>query len=118
MSLILKDKMNWHTFEASFRPESFMRRKEGESASEWLERVSIKDSGWLEKYEFRKKNKYWCDSSSKIALQILSFLRRNNMEKSELEDWIGFELNLRGDYDWSLSELKKIELFINEKIKI
>ena len=33
MSLILQDKMNWHTFEASFRPEGYNRRREGERDS-------------------------------------------------------------------------------------
>ena len=34
MSLILKDGLNWHTFEASFRPETYNRRREGDSVSE------------------------------------------------------------------------------------
>ena len=34
MSLELRDGLNWHTFEASFRPETYNRRREGDSVSE------------------------------------------------------------------------------------
>jgi hypothetical protein len=110
--LILQDKMNWHTFEASFRPEAWKRRREGESVTEWLERVSIKDSGWLEK----ARNRFYSEDSVKISLAVLSFLRENKMEQETLEDLIGFELNLKGDYDWKLSEVKKLELYLNKKL--
>lgn len=29
MSLILKDNLNWHSFEASFRPEGYKIRRKG-----------------------------------------------------------------------------------------
>ena len=116
MSLILQDKMNWHTFEASFRPEGYNRRREGESASEWIERVSIKDSGWLEEAKWRQRARLWSKDSSKIALSVLSFLRENNMEKETLEDLVGFDLDLSGTYDWRISEKAKIDRIIIERL--
>jgi hypothetical protein len=38
------------------------------------------------------------------------------MEKETLEDLIGFELDLSGSYDWRLSEIKKLELYLNKKL--
>ena len=116
MSLELQDKMNWHTFEASFRTEAWKRRREGESVSEWLERVSIKDSGWLEKAKERQRNRFYSEESTKISLSVLSFLRENKMKKETLEDLVGFELILNKQHDWKLSEIKKLELYLNEKL--
>lgn len=104
MSLILQDKMNWHTFEASFRPEGYYRRIEGESVSEWLERVSIKDSGWLDKAKFRKANQYWIKESIQFTYSILLFMREKGLTKEQLEDLVGFELDLSGQKDWLMSE--------------
>jgi hypothetical protein len=112
----LKDGINFHTFEASFRPEVWKRRRQGESVTEWLERVSIKDSGWLEKAKWRKSNSYWIESSSEIAVSVLSFLRENKIQKQTLEDLVGFELVLNEQYDWKLSEIKKLELYLNKKL--
>jgi hypothetical protein len=114
--LELKDGMNWHTFEASFKTEEWKRRGEGESVLEWLKRVSIKHSGWLDKAKWRTSNKYWIGNSCEISLTILSFLGQNKMEKETLEDLIGFELDLSGSYDWRLSEIKKLELYLNKKL--
>ena len=116
MSLIFKDGLNWHTFEASFRPEGYNRRREGESVSEWIERVSIKDSGWLEKAKERQRARLWSKDSSKITLSVLSFLRENSMEKETLEDLVGFEIYLSGSYDFRLSEIRKLELYLNKKL--
>ena len=103
MSLVLQDRMNWHTFEASFRLEGYNRRREGESVSQWLERVSIKDSGWLEKAKERQRARLWSKESTEISLSVLSFLRENEMKKETLEDLVGFELILNKQHDWKLS---------------
>lgn len=116
MSLILKDNLNWHSFEASFRPEGYKIRREGESVSEWIGRVSIKSSGWLEEAKYRDANDYWIESSSKIALSVLIFLHENSMEKETLEDLLGFEIDLTGSYDFRLSEIRKLELYLNKKL--
>ena len=112
----LKDGIDFHTFEASFKPEVWKRRRERESVTEWIERVSIKDSGWLEKAKFRENNSYWIESSFKISVAVLSFLRENKMEQETLEDLVGFELILNKQHDWKLSEIKKLELYLNEKL--
>lgn len=112
----IKDNLNWHTFEASFRPEGYNRRKEGESVLEWMERVSIKDSGWLKESKERQCDRFYSNESIKISLSVLSFLRVNKMEKKTLEDLVGFELELNGSYDWRLSEIKKLELYLNKKL--
>ena len=116
MSLILKDGLNWHTFEASFRPEVYNRRKEGESVSEWIKRVSIKDSGWLEKAKWRKENAFWLQEAMLYTLGVLQFLREVNMTKEELEDLVGFDLDLSGTYDWRISEKAKIDRIIIERL--
>ena len=115
MSLILQDKMNWHTFEASFRPESYNRRREGESVSEWLERVSIKDSGWLEKAKFRQNNKLWIQESIQFTYSILLFMREKELTQEQLEDLVGFELDLSGQKDWLMSEQCAIKKVMIEK---
>jgi hypothetical protein len=104
MSLILQDKMNWHTFEASFRPEGYNRRIEGESGLEWLERVSIKDSDTLDKLKFRKRNKMWLDESFHFTFSVLLFLREKSLNKEQLEDLVGFDIDLSGQKDWLMSE--------------
>ena len=81
MSLILKDGLNWHTFEASFRPETYNRRREGDSVSEQIERIAIKDSGWLEKAKWRQRNKIWLQEAMLYTLGVLQFLREVNMTK-------------------------------------
>jgi hypothetical protein len=107
--LELKDNLNWYDFQASFLPEEWYRRREGESVSKWLERVSIKESRWKNEAKERERNEFYSKTSHKITLAIISFLRQNNIKKEELEDLVGFELILNGQYDWRLSELKKIE---------
>jgi hypothetical protein len=111
----LKDKMNWHTFEASFRTEAWKRRREGESVSEWLERVSIKDSGWLEKAKFSKRNRMWLDESFYFTFSILQFMREKELTKEQLEDLVGFELDLSGQKDWLMSEQCAIKKIMIEK---
>jgi hypothetical protein len=104
MSLELQDKMNWHTFEASFRTEAWKRRREGESVSEWLKRVSIKDSGWLEKAKERQRNKLWIQEYIQFTYSILLFMREKDLNKEQLEDLVGFDIDLSGQKDWLLSE--------------
>lgn len=116
MSLILKDGLNWHTFEASFRPEAYNRRREGESVSEWLKRVAIKDSEWLEKAKERERARFWLQEAMLYTLGVLQFLREVNMTKEELEDLVGFDLDLSGTYDWRISEKSKIDRIIIERL--
>ena len=112
----LKDGMDFHDFMWSLRSDDWKKKRKDESILDWLHRVSLKDSGWVEKFEWRKKNRYWTDVSSKIALSVLTFLRENNVNQEDLEDLCGFELDLKGSYDWKLSEIKKLELLMNKKL--
>lgn len=114
--LELKDGMNFQDFMLSLKPDSWFRRHNDESVSEWLERVSVKESMFLEKAKWREDNRYWLDVSFDISLAVLSFLRQNNMEKETLEQLVGFELYLNGSHDWTISELKKLELYTNIKV--
>lgn len=105
----LKDKLDWNLFETEFRTEAFKRRKEGESASDWLQRVSIKYSESLSNAIRRnKRKKYWFDTSFEICLLILKFINNDKNKRKELENEIG--LDLSGKYDWRISELIKIEI--------
>lgn len=92
------------------------RRKEGEGIIDYLKRVSVKDSGWLEEAQYRQDNEYWLKDSFKISLAICSFLRGNNIEKEEFERLVGFKVDLHGSYNWTIQEIRKLELLINRKL--
>ena len=44
---------------------------------------------------------------------VLSFLRENSLKKETLEELLGFDLNLKGSYNFTLSELKSLEIYTN-----
>lgn len=92
------------------------KKLENESVADWLKRVSLKDSKWLEEAQYRQDNGYWIDSSFKISVSVLSFLRENKIEKRTFEELCGFKLDLHGSYDWKLSEIKRLELLMNKKL--
>ena len=71
---------------------------------------------FLQELKFREENDYWLKESARISVFILSFLRENNMKKETLEELLGFDLNLKGSHNFTLSELKKLELYTNLKI--
>lgn len=75
-----------------------------------LELVSDKKSTYLQEMQWRQDNAYWLESSQRISVKILMYLREEGMLKEDLESLIGFSLDLKGKYDWRLSELLKIEL--------
>lgn len=113
--LEIKDGINFHNFYLDCKPDEwFKRNSTKETPGEWLKRISYKPEGdFREKLLFQEANDFWIRSSQNISIHVLSFLRRQSMHKSELEDLLGFELNLKGQHDWTLSELKKLELFTN-----
>ena len=71
---------------------------------------------FLQELKFREENDYWLKESARISLFVLSFLRENSMKKETLEELLGFDLNLKGSHNFTLSELKKLELYTNLKI--
>ena len=87
---------------------------EKETVGEWLTRVSYHPKrDFLQDLRFREKNEYWLKESARISLYVLSFLRENNMKKQTLEELLGFDLNLKGSHNFTLSELKRLELYTN-----
>ena len=105
----LTDNINWDNFLSELKPPGWFKRKEDESNVDWVKRVAIKDSNWLEKAKERERNRYWNKESSKFCLSVLSFLRENNIEKEKMEDDLNMELDLSGSYDWRMSEIVKIK---------
>ena len=71
---------------------------------------------FLQELKFREENDYWLKESARISLFVLSFLRENSMKKETLEELLGFDLNLKGSHNFTLSELKKLEHYTNLKI--
>lgn len=114
----IKDGMDFHDVLASTRSEAWKKRRAGESPREWLSRVSIPSNKSLELFQWRKNNAYWMESSTKICLSILEYLRGNAFLKEYLESNLGFELDLTSKKDWTISELKKIELITGIKFEI
>ena len=94
--------------------EWFKRNKEKETVGEWLTRVSYHPKrDFLQDLKFRKENEYWLKESARISLYVLSFLRENSLKKETLEELVGFDLNLKGSHNFTLSELKSLEIYTN-----
>lgn len=51
--------------------------------------------------------------SKVFSVCVLSFLRENNLKKQTLEELLGFDLNLKGSHNFTLSELKSLEIYTN-----
>lgn len=94
------------------------KRREDETIGDWLIRVSIEDSGWLEKAKWRQENKYWLNQSFRMAIVILRTIREKNISKKQLEDLCGFKLGrtLNGDEDLTLSQICKIQEVLEIKL--
>ena len=94
--------INFHNFNLDCKPK------------EWLTRVSYHpERDFLQNLKFRKKNEYWLKESARISIFVLSFLRENSMKKETLEELVGFDLNLKGSHNFTLSELKSLEIYTN-----
>ena len=112
--LELTDNINWNNFLAELKPPGWYKRRSDESNVDWLKRVAIKDSNWLEEVKERKRNRYWNKESSKFCLSVLSFLRENNIEKEKMEDDLNMEIDLSSRYDYRMSELVKIKKYMKK----
>lgn len=112
--LELKDNINWNDFLSELKPESWYKRRSDESNVDWIKRVAIKDSGWLEKANERKRNRYWSKESSKFCLFVLLFLRENNLSKEKMEDDLNMEIDLSSQYDYRMSEIVKIKKYMKD----
>lgn len=113
----LKDGINYHNFLLDAKPETWVKRQKEETMGEWLKRTSYQgNGGFLTESEWRQRNEYWIEDSCKISVSVLVFLRENKIKKDTFEDLCGFELNLSGNHDWHLSEIRKLELLMNKKL--
>lgn len=110
--LEIKDGMDWNNFLAELKPPGWFKKRENEGNVDWVKRVAIKDSGWLEKAKERERNRYWSKESSKFCLSVLSFLRENKIEKEKMEDDLNMEIDLSSQYDYRLSEIVKIKKYM------
>ena len=108
----LTDNINWNNFLAELKPESWYKRIEGESNVDWIKRVAIKDSNWIEEAKQRQRNSYWRQESLHFCLSVLSFLRENKISKEKMEDDLNMEIDLSSQYDYRMSELVKIKKYM------
>ena len=94
------------------------KKREGESIGDWIKRVAVKDSGWLEKAKWRQENRYWLDQSFRMAIEIVCTIRKQNITKEQLEEMCGFPLGrtLNGDEDLTLSKICKIQDVLKIKL--
>ena len=114
---MIKDGLNFHNLYLDYQPRSFFKRRKGESVGDWLSRTTYQGNpDFLGRLEWREKNEYWLKDSFNISLTVLSFLRENEIEKETFEDLVGFEVDLKGSHDWTLSEIRKLELIMNKKL--
>ena len=110
----LKDGINWNNFLAELKPKSWYKKREDESNVDWIKRVAIKDSNWLEKAKWREINKYWLDASSDFTLSILAFMSFHDLSIEQMEDDLNMELDLSGSYDFRMSEAEKIKHYMKK----
>lgn len=90
----------------------------------FMKLVSNEESGWLKDSKYRKENRYWIRTSQKIALIILEKLDELNIDKFDLSKqtnipFCKIEKMIKGSYNFTLEEIRKIEISLNiEIIKI
>jgi hypothetical protein len=108
----LTDNINWNNFLAELKPRSWYNRRENEGNVDWIKRVAIKDSNWLEKAKWRERNQYWLDASFDFTLSILAFMSFHDLSVEQMEEDLNMELDLSGSYDWRMSETEKIKHYM------
>jgi hypothetical protein len=108
----LTDNINWNNFLAELKPRSWYKKREGEGNVDWIKRVAIKDSNWLEKAKWGERNQYWLDVSSDFTLSILAFMSFHDLSVEQMEEDLNMELDLSGSYDWRMSETEKIKQYM------
>lgn len=108
----LTDNMDFNNFLAELKPPEWYKRRSDESNVDWIKRVAIKDSNWLEEAKERQRNSYWRQESLHFCFSVLSFLRENKISKEQMEDDLNMELDLSGSYDWRMSEICKIKHYM------
>ncbi len=80
-----------------------------------------KGDKWKDMVEFRRINKGWLDKSTKIAIQLLSFLDEKGITKKEFGETLGYsyvKVNkiLSGRSNLTLKTISEIEKAFNIKL--
>jgi hypothetical protein len=104
----LIDGINYHNFLLDTKSKEWFKRQKKEAISKWLSRTAYQGNGFSKGLHTK--------DSIKIAVSVLSFLRENGIEEEDFEDLVGFEVDLHGQFDYTISQIRKIELIINKKI--
>jgi ribosome-binding protein aMBF1 (putative translation factor) len=87
----------------------------------FLNLITEKESGWLEKTQWRKANEDWLKKSSAVALKVLQALREKNMSQKELATLMQVtpqHINtiLKGQENLSLGTITKLEKALEIRI--
>ena len=83
--------------------------------------VSNDKSNWVQDANFRIDNDYWLVISQKVALKILRGIREQNISKELLSDKTDIPMEilntmLKGQYNYSIEEIGRIEKALNINI--
>ncbi|MCK9417597.1 helix-turn-helix transcriptional regulator [Candidatus Dojkabacteria bacterium] len=92
-----------------------------ENVKNFLKLVSDEKSDWLEKANWRKENRDWLHNSQRIAIRILSELRKTEMSKENLAKNIGVSVKyineiLKGQKNLTLKTISKLEKGLGVKL--
>lgn len=104
--------LNFHNFYRDCQPKKWFKKREGETVVECVMRIAHQPDESFLKPTVRNEDSF------RISLAVLSFLRANKLQKETLEDLIGFELDLHGKHDFTLTELRRLELYTNLKFLV
>lgn len=82
---------------------------------------SDEPSGWLERAEWRQKNRDWLLVSSRVAVKVLTHIRVNGIKKNELAEMLDVSPQyvgkiLKGQENLTLETICKIEKALNIQI--
>lgn len=85
------------------------------------ELISNEKSNWVQDANFRNDNRYWLAISKKVALKILKGIREQNISKELLSYKTGIPMEilqtmLKGEYNYSIEEIGRIEKALNINI--
>ena len=85
------------------------------------ELISNEKSNWVQDANFRNDNRYWLLISKKVAVKILRGIREQNISKELLSDKTDIPMEildtmLKGEYNYSIEEIGRIEKALNINI--
>ena len=85
------------------------------------ELITNEKSNWVQDANFRNNNRYWLVISKKVAVKILRGIREQNISKELLSDKTDIPMEildtmLKGEYNYSIEEIGRIEKALNINI--